>query len=59
MQRANLGATGPLWIAAREQTGGRGRSGRQWVSPPGNLYASLLLTYVRPLMTLAQLATPW
>ena len=56
MQRAASGAPGPLWIAAREQTGGRGRSGRNWVSPPGNLYASLLLTYAQPLMTLAQLA---
>ena len=56
MQRASLGVTGPLWIAAREQTGGRGRSGRTWASPPGNLYASLLLTFTRPLMTIAQLA---
>ncbi len=56
MQRGASGATGPLWIAACEQTGGRGRSGRNWVSPPGNLYASLLLTYAQPIMTLAQLA---
>ena len=27
----------------REQRAGRGRHGRQWSSPPGNLYASLLL----------------
>ncbi len=56
MQRANAGHTGPLWIAAREQTGGRGRSGRTWTSPPGNLYNSLLLTLNRPPMVLAQLA---
>lgn len=31
------------WIVARTQTSGRGRHGRQWQSPPGNLYASLLL----------------
>lgn len=31
------------WVVAREQTAGRGRQGRQWQSPPGNLYASLLL----------------
>jgi len=33
----------PLWLAAREQTKARGRGGRQWASPPGNLYATLLL----------------
>ncbi|WP_297323209.1 biotin--[acetyl-CoA-carboxylase] ligase [uncultured Bartonella sp.] len=33
-----------LWIVANEQTSGRARRGRQWVSPKGNLYASLLLT---------------
>ncbi len=35
---------GPLFIVAENQTGGRGRHGRSWASPPGNLYASLLLT---------------
>jgi BirA family transcriptional regulator, biotin operon repressor / biotin---[acetyl-CoA-carboxylase] ligase len=34
---------GPLWITAREQTAGRGRRGHGWVSPPGNLYATLLV----------------
>lgn len=33
----------PTWIVARSQTAGRGRRGRVWTSPPGNLYASLLL----------------
>jgi BirA family biotin operon repressor/biotin-[acetyl-CoA-carboxylase] ligase len=32
-----------LWIVADEQTGGRGRLGRTWVSAPGNLYATLAL----------------
>jgi BirA family biotin operon repressor/biotin-[acetyl-CoA-carboxylase] ligase len=41
---ARAGERGPLWISAAEQTGGRGRQGRSWASPPGNLYASLLLT---------------
>ncbi len=36
----------PLWIMAREQTAGRGRRGRVWVSEEGNLFASLL--YPRP-----------
>lgn len=34
---------GQLWVVAGEQRAGRGRHGRQWSSPPGNLYASLLL----------------
>ncbi|TVR09882.1 MAG: biotin--[acetyl-CoA-carboxylase] ligase [Salinarimonadaceae bacterium] len=37
------GDTGRLWITARSQASGRGRHGRSWASPPGNLYASLLL----------------
>lgn len=37
------GDPGQLWIVARQQNAGRGRHGRQWRSPPGNLYASLLL----------------
>jgi len=32
-----------LWIVAAEQTAGRGRRGRSWVSPEGNLHASALL----------------
>jgi BirA family biotin operon repressor/biotin-[acetyl-CoA-carboxylase] ligase len=43
MDRAQAGDPGRLWLVAGEQTGGRGRRGRTWVSPPGNLYASLLL----------------
>ena len=35
-----------LWITAGEQLAGRGRRGRNWVSPPGNLYASLLLRQI-------------
>ena len=42
-ERASAGEAGPLWIMARRQTAGRGRSGRQWASEPGNLYASLLV----------------
>ncbi len=37
------GAQSRLWITAAQQTAGRGRVGRPWVSQPGNLYASLLL----------------
>lgn len=37
------GDPGGVWVVADAQTGGRGRHGRQWVSEPGNLYATLLL----------------
>ncbi|RBI87219.1 biotin--[acetyl-CoA-carboxylase] ligase [Rhodosalinus halophilus] len=33
----------PLWIMARRQTAGRGRRGRAWADPPGNLAATLLM----------------
>jgi len=45
---ARDGERGPLWIVARTQTAGRGRRGRVWVSEPGNLYATLLLTDPAP-----------
>ncbi len=34
---------GPLWIMARRQSAGRGRRGRAWVDPPGNLAATLVM----------------
>ena len=39
---ARDGLREPLWIVADEQTAGRGRRGRPWVSQRGNLFASLL-----------------
>ena len=55
MARARDGDPGFLWVTARQQTGGRGRMGRVWVSPPGNLYASLLLINPGTLADLPQL----
>jgi BirA family biotin operon repressor/biotin-[acetyl-CoA-carboxylase] ligase len=43
LARAREGEASRLWIVARSQTKGRGRHGRVFLSPPGNLYASLLL----------------
>ena len=40
---ARVGAEEGLVLVARQQSGGRGRRGRQWHSPPGNLYMSILL----------------
>lgn len=42
-RRAAGGERGPLWIWAKHQTAGRGRRGREWHSPEGNLMATLLL----------------
>jgi len=42
--RARAGERGPLWITSTVQETGRGRRGKDWASPAGNLYASLLLT---------------
>ncbi|HEY1153077.1 MAG TPA: biotin--[acetyl-CoA-carboxylase] ligase [Pseudolabrys sp.] len=45
---ARGGERGPLWVVARTQTQGRGRRDNAWVSQPGNLFASLLLTDPAP-----------
>ena len=52
---ARAGERGPLWITAARQTAGRGRRGNAWTSPPGNLYASLLLTDAAPSCHLPEL----
>lgn len=55
MDAALAGDPGKLWIVAGEQTGGRGRLGRVWSSPPGNLYSSLLLIDPAPIAVAAQI----
>jgi BirA family biotin operon repressor/biotin-[acetyl-CoA-carboxylase] ligase len=39
----DAGVEGPIWITAERQTAGRGRRGREWVSPTGNFMGTLLL----------------
>jgi BirA family biotin operon repressor/biotin-[acetyl-CoA-carboxylase] ligase len=51
---AAAGERGPFWIMAREQTAGRGRRGRTWISQRGNLFATLLTRAAPPIA--AQLA---
>ena len=43
MRLGLAGAATPLWVRAERQLAGRGRSGRNWTSEPGNHYASLLI----------------
>ena len=42
-RRALAGESDRLWIVAGEQTAGRGRRGRAWISPVGNLHATALM----------------
>lgn len=44
-----------LVIWALEQKAGKGRRGRGWISPPGNLYSSILLRPNRPIGDIAGL----
>ena len=52
---ADKGAQSGALIWARQQTTGRGRRGRAWSSPVGNLYSSLLLRPDCPLFEAAKL----
>src|SRR5687768_8732766 len=56
---AREGAPEGVWLRAERQRSGRGRQGREWHSPPGNLYASTLVRLRRddpPAPTLALVA---
>ena len=55
LRRAEGGEAGGLWVWALEQSAGRGRAGRRWASPRGNLFASLLLRPACGLETALQL----
>src|SRR3954453_13260164 len=40
---AREGAVEGTWLRAERQSGGKGRQGRAWLSPAGNLHASTLV----------------
>ena len=53
---AAAGAAEGALVWAEQQTDGRGRAGREWVSPLGGIYLSLILRPKRSVAELAQLA---
>lgn len=53
---AGGGASHGAVIWAKKQTAGRGRMGREWISPEGNLYVSVLLSPSKDLATCSQLS---
>jgi BirA family transcriptional regulator, biotin operon repressor / biotin---[acetyl-CoA-carboxylase] ligase len=55
-RRAATDDAGPLWITARRQTAGRGRQGRSWASPEGNLFATACLPFDEPLEEAARVS---
>jgi BirA family transcriptional regulator, biotin operon repressor / biotin---[acetyl-CoA-carboxylase] ligase len=55
LRLAKAGERGPLWIVAKEQSRGRGRRGRAWISPVGNLYTTLMLIDPAPAAVAPQL----
>jgi BirA family transcriptional regulator, biotin operon repressor / biotin---[acetyl-CoA-carboxylase] ligase len=55
LRLAKAGDGGPLWIVAKEQSRGRGRRGRAWISPIGNLHATLMLIDPAPAAAAPQL----
>ncbi|MGN6515006.1 MAG: biotin--[acetyl-CoA-carboxylase] ligase [Rhizomicrobium sp.] len=55
-RRAMKGERGPVWLRADRQTAGRGRRGRSWESPAGNLAATLLIAPDKPASECAQLS---
>ena len=54
-QLADAGAPEGTVVWSREQTGGRGRRGRHWASPVGNLYTSTILRPDCPAQRAAEL----
>ncbi len=47
LRLAREGAPDGTVVVARQQSAGRGRQGRVWISPPGNLYVSFLIRTAR------------
>ncbi|TIX43459.1 MAG: biotin--[acetyl-CoA-carboxylase] ligase, partial [Mesorhizobium sp.] len=46
LAHARAGDPGKLWVVSKKQESGRGRRGRTWATPEGNLAATLLIGFV-------------
>lgn len=55
LEHARAGDPGQLWVVSKRQESGRGRRGRAWATPSGNLAATLLLVDTYDLRTAATL----
>jgi len=55
LDHARAGDPGKLWVVSKKQESGRGRRGRVWATPEGNLAATLLLVPVGELRLAATL----
>jgi BirA family biotin operon repressor/biotin-[acetyl-CoA-carboxylase] ligase len=55
LARVRSGERGPLWLVTDKQTAGRGRREREWISPKGNLAASVIETVAAPRAVAASL----
>jgi BirA family transcriptional regulator, biotin operon repressor / biotin---[acetyl-CoA-carboxylase] ligase len=55
-RRLDFGETAPFWIISEDQTQGRGRLGREWISKPGNLYSTHAFPFSAPITTASQIS---
>lgn len=55
LERARAGDAGRLWLVSKRQEAGKGRRGRAWETPEGNLAATLLLSGLTDLKAAASL----
>ncbi len=53
---SGAGSSDNVWVVAAAQSSGKGRRGREWVSRPGNLFASLLYAIDCDLAAASQLS---
>ena len=55
-RRIDAGDFVPFWITAAEQSAGRGRNGREWVSHSGNYFASLVIPWSDGVISASQMS---
>jgi BirA family transcriptional regulator, biotin operon repressor / biotin---[acetyl-CoA-carboxylase] ligase len=55
-RRVDCGEPTPFWVISDEQTAGRGRLGRDWISKLGNLYCTHAFPFAAPATTASQIS---